>query len=114
LHCAIAPHLIKGEKTMGENVDQMGGWFEPSSVSNVEDSLSGLFREIGTTLKDVTIQGMSTVGATVKTTLANKIINSPEGQAQVSAYKMEYIFKYLPWMALAAVAIFFGGKFFSK
>jgi hypothetical protein len=49
----------------------------------------------------------------VKTAIANKIISSPEGQAQVAAYKMEYILKYLPWMALAAVALFFSGRFLS-
>ena len=87
----------------------------PSSTSdNVEDSLSSLFREIGTTLVDVTKTGISTVGDTVKTALANKIINSPEGQAQVSAYKMEYLFKYLPWLALGALAIFIGGRYFSR
>jgi hypothetical protein len=92
----------------------MGG-SEDDAVSrtsvNAEDSLSSLFREIGTTLSDVTKQGISTVGSTVKTAIANKIISSPEGQAQVAAYKMEYILKYLPWMALAAVVLFFGGRF---
>jgi hypothetical protein len=79
-------------------------------TDNVEDSVSSLFREIGKTLQDVTMQGISTVGATVKTTLANKIINSPEGQAQVAAYKMEYLMKYLPWIILAAVSVFVGGR----
>jgi hypothetical protein len=77
---------------------------------NTEDSESSLFREIGTTLKDVTMQGISTIGASVKTTLANKIMESPEGQAKVAAYKMEYFFKYLPWIILAAVGIFVGGR----
>jgi hypothetical protein len=92
----------------------MGG-SEDDAVSrtsvNAEDSLSSLFREIGTTLTDVTRQGISTVGSSVKTVIANKIISSPEGQASVAAYKMEYILKYLPWMALAAVVLFFGGRF---
>jgi len=91
---------------MGGSEDDM---VSGSSV-NVEDSFNSLFREIGTTLSDVTKQGISTVGATVKTVLANKIISSPEGQAQVAAYKMEYILKYLPWMALAAIGLFMGGR----
>jgi hypothetical protein len=94
----------------------MGG-SEEDAVSrtsvNAEDSLTSLFKEIGNTLTDVTRQGISTVGSTVKTAIANKIISSPEGQAQVAAYKMEYILKYLPWMALAAVALFFSGRFLS-
>jgi hypothetical protein len=102
---------------MEGNIDMpFGGEYsgtESSTTANVEDSVNSLFREIGTTLKDVSLQGISTVGSTVKTALANKIIQSPEGQAQVAAYKMEYIFKYLPWMALAAVALFFGGRLLS-
>jgi hypothetical protein len=84
-----------------------------SVTANVEDSINSLYVEIGDTLKKVTNQGISTLGSTVKTALANQIIKSPEGQAQVAAYKMEYIFKYLPWMALAAVALFFGGRLLS-
>jgi hypothetical protein len=86
---------------------------EPSATANVEDSLSSIFREIGSTLKDVTLQGFSQAGSTVRTALANKIMASPEGQAQVSAYKMEYFFKYLPWAALLVVAVFLGGRFVS-
>ena len=87
---------------------------ESSTSANVEDSVNSLFREIGSTLKDVTLQGLSTVGATVKTSLANQIMKSPEGQAQIAAYKMEYLFKYLPWIALGAVVLFFGGRFISS
>jgi len=84
-----------------------------SSV-NVEDGFSSLYKDIGNTLSDITKQGLSTVAATIKTNLANKIINSPEGKAQVAAYKMDYIIKYLPWIALAALGIFLGGKFFTR
>ena len=81
---------------------------------NTEDGFSSLFKDIGNTLADVTKQGLSTVASTVKTNLANKIIGSPEGKAQIAAYKMDYIMKYLPWMALAALGIFIGGKFFTR
>ncbi len=84
------------------------------ATDNVEDSLSSLFREIGTTLKDVTRQGISTVGDTVKTALAQKIMDSKEGQAQIAAYKASYLLKYLPWMALVAVVLFVGGRYFSR
>ena len=81
---------------------------------NTEDGFSSLFKDIGNTLVDVTKQGISTVASTVKTNLANKIIGSPEGKAQIAAYKMDYIMKYLPWMVLAALGIFIGGKFFAR
>jgi hypothetical protein len=84
-----------------------GTYVEP----NVEDSLSSLFKEIGNTLKDVTKQGISTLGDTVKTSLANKIMASPQGQAQISAYKMDYLMKYLPWIVLFTIAIFIGGRY---
>jgi tRNA A37 threonylcarbamoyladenosine dehydratase len=95
----------------------MGG-SEDDQVSatsvNTEDGFSSLFKDIGNTLVDVTKQGLSTVASTVKTNLANRIIGSPEGKAQIAAYKMDYIMKYLPWMALAALGIFIGGKFFTR
>lgn len=84
-----------------------GVWVEP----NVEDSLGSLFREIGTTLQDVARQGISTVGDTVKTALADRILSSPEGQAQIAAYKASYMMKYLPWIIIAAVVLFVGGRF---
>lgn len=83
-------------------------------LQNVEDSVSSLFREIGTTLVDVTKQGISTLGETVKTNLAQKIMDSPEGQAQIAAYKMEYLIKYLPWLALAGVVFFVGGHWLMR
>jgi hypothetical protein len=82
-----------------------------STSQNVEDSLSSVFREIGTTLKDVTLQGISTTGDTVKTLLAQKIMDSPEGQAQIAAYKASYLVKYLPWLALIVVGLFVAGRF---
>ncbi len=85
-----------------------------SGSANVEDSVSSLFREIGSTLKDVTKQGISTVGETVRTALANKVMASPEGQAQIAAYKLEYIMKYLPWLIFGAVLLFFGGRFLAR
>lgn len=85
-----------------------------SVFSNVEDSISSLFREIGTTLQDVAKQGISTVGETVKTSLANQIMRSPEGQAQIAQYKFEYLMKYLPWLAVAAVGFVLLGKFAFK
>ena len=81
---------------------------------NTEDGFSSLFKDIGNTLMDVTKQGLSTVASTVKTNLANQIIKSPEGMAQIAAYKMDYIMKYLPWFALAALGIFLSGKFFTR
>lgn len=83
-------------------------------TANVEDSLSSLFREIGSTLIDVTKQGISTVGERVRTALADKIMKSPEGQAQIATYKMQYLFKYLPWIALAAIVLFIGGRYISR
>jgi hypothetical protein len=82
-----------------------------NSTANVEDSQASLFTEIGQTLQNVGRQGLSVAGDTVKTILADRLIKSPEGQAQVAAYKMEYFFKYLPWMALAALGIFLFGKY---
>jgi hypothetical protein len=90
--------------------NMQGTYVEP----NVDDSLSALFREIGTTLKDVTKQGFTKVQDTVKTALAEKIMSSPQGQAQIAAYKMDYLLKYLPWVALAAIALFIGGRYFSR
>ena len=87
--------------------NMQGTYVEP----NVEDSLGSLFREIGSTLKDVTKQGISTLGDTVKTSLANKIMASPQGQAQISAYKMDYLMKYLPWIVIVAVGLFIGGRY---
>lgn len=83
-------------------------------LSNVEDSISSLFREIGTTLQDVTRQGISTVGETVKTALAARIMSSPEGQAQIAQYKLDYLGKYLPWLIIGAVGLFFLGRFVSR
>ena len=82
-----------------------------SSDQNVESSLSGLFREIGNTLVDVTKQGLSGAVSTVKTTLANQIMNSPEGKAQVSQYKMHTLIQYLPWIILAGLALIVGGRY---
>lgn len=80
-------------------------------MANVEDSIGSLFREIGSTLVDVTKSGVSTVKDTVKTALAKQIMGSPQGQAEISAYKAEYLLKYLPWMALVAVLLFLGGRY---
>jgi len=74
-----------------------------SSDPNVDYALSGLFREIGNTLVDVTKQGISGAVSTVKTNLANKIMNSPEGKAQISQYKMQTVFQYLPYIIIAAL-----------
>ena len=82
-----------------------------NSSDNVDFSLASIFREIGTTLVDVTKQGISTVGATVKTSLANEIMKSPEGQAQISAYKMQTVIQYLPWLILAGIALLVGGRY---
>jgi len=83
----------------------------PSSTVNVEDSIASLFKEIGKTLETVTKQGVSSAVSTVKTALAEKIIGSPEGQAQVAAYKLQYVLKYLPWFAVAAVVLILAGKY---
>jgi hypothetical protein len=87
-----------------------GAWAEP----NLEDSFDSLFVEIGQTLNKVAKQGISTVGETVKTALAHKIMNSPEGQAQIAAYKAGYVAKYLPWFALILVAVFVGGRLMAR
>lgn len=78
---------------------------------NVDSSLSSLFREIGNTLVDVTKQGVSTAVSTVKTNLANQIMKSPEGQAQIQQYKMQTFFRYLPWIILGVVAFYVGRKY---
>jgi len=80
-------------------------------MANVEDSINSLFREIGTTLVDVTRQGISTVGESAKQLLADKLLKSPEGQAQIAKYRMEYFMKYLPWIVFGAVVLFVAGRF---
>jgi hypothetical protein len=95
----------------------MGGSEDDQSAAtsvNAEDGFSSLFKEIGNTLVGVTKEGLSTVAATVKTNLANKIMSSPEGKAQIAAYKMDYIMKYLPWFALAAIGVFIGTKLLNR
>ena len=82
-----------------------------SESTNVEDSFSSLFKEIGNTIATVAKSGISTVGETVKTSLANRIMSSPEGQAQIAAYKMDYVIKYIPWIVLGAVALFLFGRY---
>lgn len=82
-----------------------------TSEENVDSSLSSLFREIGTTLVDVTKQGISSAVSTVKTNLANQIMKSPEGQAQITQYKMQTFFKYLPWIILGVVGYFVAKKY---
>jgi len=82
-----------------------------SSDANVDSSLSSLFREIGNTLVDVTKQGISGAVSTVKTNLANQIMNSPEGKAQISQYKMQTVIQYLPWILLAGLAWIIGGRY---
>lgn len=97
------------------NIDMpFGGGYEGVATANVEDSVNSLFREIGTTLKDVTKQGISTVQDTVKTALANKIMASPQGQSEIAKYKMEYFFKYLPWALLIVAVTFVAGKWLSR
>jgi hypothetical protein len=78
---------------------------------NTEDGFSSLFKDVGNTLANVTKQGISTIGATVKTALAQKIMNSAEGKAQIAAYKWDYVTKYLPWVAVGLIAVLIGGRF---
>jgi hypothetical protein len=81
-----------------------------SSDPNVDSSVASIFKEIGNTLIDVTKQGISGAVSTVKTNLANQIMNSPEGKAQISAYKWDAVTKYLPWIILGVLAYFVGGR----
>jgi hypothetical protein len=78
---------------------------------NTQDGFSSLFKDLGNTLAEVTKQGISTTASTVKTLLAQKIMNSAEGKAQIAVYKWDYITKYLPWVALAFLAVFVGRRF---
>ena len=80
-------------------------------TENVDSSVSSLFKEIGNTLVDVTKQGISGAVSTVKTTLANKIMNSTEGQAQISQYKMQTFLKYLPWLLIGGIALLIGRRY---
>ena len=87
-----------------------GSGIPSSTDQNVDSSVSSLFKEIGNTLVDVTKQGISSVGSTVKQALANEIMNSSEGKAQIQQYKMQTVLQYLPWVILAAIALVIGGR----
>ena len=82
-----------------------------SSEPNVDASVSSLFREIGNTLIDVTKQGISGAVSTVRTNIANQIMSSPEGQAQISAYKWNTLTQYLPYILLAGLAYIIGTRY---
>ena len=83
-------------------------------AESFDASIGSLFREIGTTLTDVTKQGVTLVGDTVKTSLAQKIMKSPQGQAEIAAFKMSQLVENLPWIALAVVSLFLAGRFLSR
>lgn len=81
-----------------------------TTTDNVDSSVSSLFREIGNTLVDVTKQGISGAVSTIKTNLANQIMNSPEGKAQIQQYKMQTFFNYLPWIIGGVILYFVARK----
>lgn len=73
-----------------------------------------LFREIGHTIQAVgqeIVQGGVTA---LRTAIARRALESPEGQAEIAATKQQELGKLLPIFIIAAVALLFIGKLFAR
>lgn len=71
----------------------------------------GLFREIGKTLETVATDVYRGTIDTVRTRLADALMNSGVGRQTVREVQTQALNKYLPWAILAAVLIFMGGRY---